>query len=409
MPPLTILKMNIKKKIIKARIRLLSEYPFFGRLCMLLDVKEMAGCPSMGTDGFNLYYNNDFVNSLSEYGLVTILAHEVLHLALGHIWRKDKRDQFRWNIATDYAVNLILEKNGFERVDGVLLDHKYEGMNAEKIYDELENVKTITFYSANEAYQQRENTGKPTPNCPTRRHKYWGTKEKEKLKNKVKGQREGLSDKDKSLLQKKWDAAISEAIRSSKDRGTLPAGLERLIGIVEARENWKEILASYLSYSFSDFDFMRQDRRMLGSPFYLPDLRDETSLEDLVVAFDTSGSIGPDELNQFLSEVKEISKAFPKVKGWMIECDAEVGRVMEIEKVNKIDNFTGGGGTSHVPVFHEIKKRGLNPRVLICFTDMYTDFPDEKPDFPVLWLVTPSGDFSSPPFGRLIKMRDFNN
>lgn len=89
----------------------------------------------------------------------------------------------------------------------------------------------------------------------------------------------------------------------------------------------------------------------------------------------------------------------------MIDCDCEIGEVRELEKLPKRLVFSGGGGTSHRPVIQEVKKRNLSPKVMICFTDLYTEFP-KKPSYPVLWLLTPNGSDEKPPFGRVIKMKE---
>lgn len=119
---------------------------------------------------------------------------------------------------------------------------------------------------------------------------------------------------------------------------------------------------------------------------------------------DTSGSIDDKTMNKFMTEVKSIVRTFPKVKGWFMSCDCTVSQFEELEKVAKLKSTYGYGGTSHIPVFEEIKKRKIIPKVVVCFTDLYTEFPRKKPDYPVLWLLTPDGNDQKPPFGRVIKM-----
>jgi predicted metal-dependent peptidase len=50
--------------------------------------------------------------------------------------------------------------------------------------------------------------------------------------------------------------------------------------------------------------------------------------------------------------------------------------------------ITGGGGTSHLPVFEWFKKNRMFPDLLVALTDLQSEFPPQRPPFPVLWCVT---------------------
>jgi len=375
-------------KLIKAKIALINIQPFLGRLCLLLELKEDKDCPTAGTDGEYFYYNPEYIDSLSEDQLLGVIAHETIHAALGHIWRREKREQHRWNLAADYATNLIITDNNFQLPSNALLDYRYRNFNAEQIYDKLPPTKYICLicsgYGKQEQKGKEKKKGHGNPICAS--HKYW---------------KEAGKKSDSKEMQQKWEAAVFE---SCKQRGDIPAGFERLVEELIPKEDWKQILANYLSASQTDFDFMRRDRRTFNSDFYLPDLNSEEELENIVVTLDTSGSISERMLNHFVSEVKRIIKTFPKVKGWLVDCDCQVGRFTEIEKANTNRNYLDDGGTSHIPIFEEIDRRKLNPKIVICFTDLYTEFPSKKPNYPVLWLVPEDGNKEKPPFGRIIRL-----
>src|SRR3989338_5755621 len=141
---------TIKEKIIRERVQLLLHRPFFGHLTLGLELKELSPeelealppeCRTMATDGKHLYYNPAFVSRLDPKVLQTILAHETMHCALGHLWRQEKRKQLKWNYATDYAINLMLKKEGFSIPANCLCDDKFDGMEAEVIYRKLPDKK----------------------------------------------------------------------------------------------------------------------------------------------------------------------------------------------------------------------------------------------------------------------------
>ena len=76
------------------------------------------------------------MNSLAAE-LEAVLAHEVLHCALGHHCRRGGRDPQLWNEAADLAINPILIGNGFTLPAGALLDPAFNNLSAEEIYARL--------------------------------------------------------------------------------------------------------------------------------------------------------------------------------------------------------------------------------------------------------------------------------
>ena len=64
--------------------------------------------------------------------------------------------------------------------------------------------------------------------------------------------------------------------------------------------------------------------------------------------------------------------------------------------------FKGRGGTSSLPVFDKVKEMKLRPHGMIFLTDMMTDFPAERPPYPVLW-VSVDSDVTAP-FGETIRI-----
>jgi predicted metal-dependent peptidase len=195
--------MDALEKLIIARTALISSSPFFGSLATLFKFKEMKDLPFVaGTDGEYFYYNPSRIVKLSNRQLHFIFAHEVMHCALGHIWRTEKRDKMRWNFATDFVINLILEKNNFELIDGCLLDHKFNNMSSEQVYDILPQQKTLSIKSksSNGMSNTEQIPNGESDKDPTKNHEKWG-----KGKGKKKDSKNG-KDGDK----KKWEDVVSK-------------------------------------------------------------------------------------------------------------------------------------------------------------------------------------------------------
>ena len=67
-----------------------------------------------------------------------VLAHEMLHAALGHDRRAEGRDPYLWNVACDYVINGWLVDMAVGHLpDGGLHDQGLTGLSAESVYDTL--------------------------------------------------------------------------------------------------------------------------------------------------------------------------------------------------------------------------------------------------------------------------------
>ena len=128
-------ELSVHDRIAKARIKLVLDDPFFGVICMRWEVIE-GQTNTMATDGNNLYYAVDFVQSLSDDELVGIIVHEAMHVALLHMLRLGNRDFDTANRAMDYAINPTIDQK-YKLPDGGCNDPKYAGMTYEDIYDDL--------------------------------------------------------------------------------------------------------------------------------------------------------------------------------------------------------------------------------------------------------------------------------
>src|SRR3954452_13115257 len=128
-------------RIQKSRTTLLLDHPFFGTLLFRLGAKPSGSVATMATDGVSLFYNPDFVETLNAAELAGVLAHEVMHPALQHHTRRADRDRERWNIACDYAINPLLLDAGLTLPKDVLIDHRFRGMSAERIYNLIPEEK----------------------------------------------------------------------------------------------------------------------------------------------------------------------------------------------------------------------------------------------------------------------------
>ncbi|MFI7678068.1 hypothetical protein [Actinophytocola sp. NPDC049390] len=96
------------------------------------DISVAAVSPEHG----EIYVNPYATLSAEEWRFV--LAHEMLHAALGHDRRAQGREPYLWNVACDFVINGWLVAMGVGHLpEGALYDQKLTGLSAESVYDTL--------------------------------------------------------------------------------------------------------------------------------------------------------------------------------------------------------------------------------------------------------------------------------
>jgi predicted metal-dependent peptidase len=207
--------------------------------------------------------------------------------------------------------------------------------------------------------------------------------------------------------QAAWDTAITAGAAHAKAMGKLPAGLERLFQeLLSPAVDWKDKIAALFARKLGagSYDWRRPDRRLITRDIYAP-ARSGYGAGDVVVAVDTSGSVGTKELNMFMAEIAGILADVQPKRLIIMWCDANIGRVDECEDENDLNTLRckgvpGGGGTSFVPVFEEIEKMNITPDALVYLTDGMGTFPRTAPKYPVIWgNIYPASKY---PFGDVV-------
>jgi len=390
------------KQITRAKVQLQNEKPFFAYLIMGMKFIEKKDIGTMGVDSFgNCYYNPDFVEKLSEDDLKGVLAHEVLHLILEHLQRGKDYNPKIHNIACDLCVNDMLFENNFCLPSGALLPryHRYEFHNSDGTEIIIEDInKKTSEIIYHELLKHLKDDEKATD----------GENEKRFDKH-IEGDGKPLSKEQKQEIKNKWKKAVSEASAYARQKGDMPKGLGIFIdGLLNEKVNWKSLLYKYLTRTIPyDYSYSRPSKRSFSTGVYMPIMRKEAI--EIVVSLDTSGSIQGQELKDFMSEINGIAKSFNNLSMKLIICDSEIHDIYTIgngdsEAINKLI-IKGGGGTSHKPIYNYVKTHLPNTRLLVNFTDGYTDLNELDESINTLWVICKNGvDESRIPFGEVIKL-----
>ena len=188
--------------------------------------------------------------------------------------------------------------------------------------------------------------------------------------------------------ERKMKAAVRAAVDTARRVAGSEAGsfCDLVEKSMDTKTPWREILADFIvAQSRDDYSFSRPNHRVASADFIMPGLCGN-SLGEIVIAIDSSGSIDQDALNLFRSEVQALVEPY----------DCTVHLVYHHHQIYKTEEWNPGegeiefgadetGGTSHMPVFEWIDENVQCPTLTICFTDLYSVFPEE-PDYPVLFV-----------------------
>src|ERR1051326_884972 len=407
------------QRLKKSRIDLLMDEPFFGSLLMQLQPVEDPSVPTFRTNGEKLWYSPDYLERQNDRQLRTVLCHEVLHPAFLHPFRLGDRDLRAANRAADYVINNFLDNYNQEAVKrgetppfewpaddagkpDVLIDHQYDDMSFEEVYAELMRKPP-----GDEQNPQQPpggpGQGQPGPNGPPQPGAGSGSDGQPGTEQSSPGEfSAGAADEAEAQAQEaKWKVAVKQAAVMAKGRGCLPAGLERTVNeLLDPKAGWREILRNLLtSLAKDDYTWSRPNTRYAGTGMILPSLH-SPRLGRIAVAIDTSGSIGQQELNEFLAEVRAILFDCRPEKLILIQCDAAIQEWTELDPFDEVDvHLKGGGGTNFRPVFERLAEEPEPPAALVYLTDLYGTAPDQAPPYPVIWACN---NQQTGPFGATV-------
>ena len=366
-----------RERLLKAKSQLSLQHPYFGMLASKLKHEPQESIRSYASNGVRFLYNPDFIAQRTQEELFFILTNCVMHHVLAHQQRRLNRRGGLWQLASDFAINNLLAKNGFRIPQGANYNKEYQNMYAEEIYTLLHETYD---YDANAFDEiQEENV------------------QEEKIFELANIQ-ETLDPQTESQWQ--YAATISQEIAQKKS--LLPTGMERLAKkLITNKVDWRfELYNAINRHMRNNYAFMPPSKKHLARGFVLPSLSSDTL--SLCVAIDTSGSIDEALLGSFVGEFSSIMQSFPSIKIELILADAKVHGHYTFFGNDKLDfKIKGGGGTDYRPVFEYIEANLPMNTILLYFTDGDGWFPKYAPNYEVLWALSRKAKI---PFGRALEL-----
>ncbi len=398
----------LETKLAAARTRLILEKPFLGSLVMHLPLKAANAkwCKTTATDAKNFYYNPDYIGRLSLEQTQFVLAHEAMHCALSHFARRNHRQKHRWDVACDYAVNMILDDERMHGPEHALLNAAYRGLTAEEIYPVLHEdppEETMDQHLFDPASDEQGGEGHTRDEGDGQGGSSSNEREGGGGRSQAARAPEDVAPSDPGRLDEQWKSRLAAAAQSARQAGRLSPSLVRLVDHLLAPQlPWRALLARYMtSAARDDYSWKQPSRR--ESAALMPRLSSQSV--DVIVALDTSGSVQEEELRAFLAEIDAL-KGQVRAAITLHACDERLDaqgpwHFAAWEPVCLPESLHGGGGTDFRPLFDWVEREHLRPDLLLYFTDAQGHFPPGEPPYPVVWLVKGKAGV---PFGARVQL-----
>jgi predicted metal-dependent peptidase len=329
------------------------------------------------------------------------------------VWEKlNKKNATLANMACDYVINLQIRDYDPNQHDTEmptdedgqvlgLIDEQYRGMDAHQVFLLLEKEKgsgygkgkggkgTIVVVGDGDDSGQGEGDGDKEPKGFDD-HDWDGAKE--------------LSKEEQEQVAKEIEQALRQgSILVGKMGGNVDRNISEML---TPKIDWKEALRDFVKSMTQGKDkssWRRLHKRYLAADLIMPSSYSE-KVGGITIAIDTSGSIGTEELNQFLSEVKSICEEVSPEVIDLLYWDTHVA-ARETYTENELSGLTestkpaGGGGTEPACVPKYMNKHNIKPECLLMLSDGYIGHQNESDwniEAPVLWCIKGNSRFVAP-------------
>ncbi len=335
-------------------------------------------CPTAYTNGRDEVYGRAFCDPLNDAELRFLVLHECYHKLYRHLttwrWMYEESAQLA-NAACDFVINTKLvddnAADGFAKMTGPLkigcYDKKYAGWDSAQVYHDLKH----------NGMGKGGGSGNGS-----------GTGFDE----------HGWDDAKEMTAQERDELAreIDEAIRQGAlMAGKMGSGGDRdMVELLQPQIDWREALRDFITSTCAGSDYStwrKPNRRYIGAGMYMPSGISE-QIGEIVVAIDTSGSIGGPQLSAFLSEVGSIAETVHpeaiRLLYWDTQvCGDETYKGDEVANLTKSTKPKGGGGTTVECVPAYLQDKQIKAQCVIVLTDGYLGGSWGEWHHPLMWVI----------------------
>ena len=361
----------------KHTARLLRQEPFFAALSRKIDKKASTAVPTAGvrvnpsTGHFEMIYNPEFFEGISDEHKQGVLMHEFYHLVFEHVTGRLPAEGMTkmWNQATDLAINSHLIG---KLPKGALIP-------GEDYFKDFPVGKTADEYLEILKQKQDENedgegngSGEGDPGTWDD-HSGWGdgdntTNEiaKERLKEAVKKAAEEASKGNS------W-GSVSQGVR------------QEIIDSITTKVDWRKVLRYFIktSQKANKRSTIKKINRRYA---YVHPGKKVQRQAKIAIAIDQSGSVSNDMLTKFFNELNNLSKlAEFTVIPFDHDVKPELVYVWKKGTHKKKERVLTGGTCFNAPTDY-VNEHGFDG--MIVLTDLYAPKP-KRCKAQRMWMTTP--------------------
>ena len=405
-----------------ARLGAVTEFPYYADILTVLNFHETDKVETLSVDEWmRVYYNRSFWESKTVTQKIALIVHEALHPGMSHAKRGRALNAIPqlWNIACDMEINdgpklrkMLAGLEGIFPEDanlppGKIAEYYYNqllkeqqqpspqmqsesgdsgesGNNPEDDPSDGESEDSEESDDSGEGQSKGKDTrpGKVAAgNCGSGAD---GQKREYELPAPEDGGPDGVSAEDLEVIRQQVAMKVTQ---SEKARGEVPAGLIRIFEemLKPPKVNWrtqlKQAARDCIGYVRGNEEpsYALPPRRipLQGSRLVLPAMMSPTPNVGLL--FDTSGSMGTDELVRSVSEAEGIFRSLdPTARIRYLACDSKCYGISDVNNIRSLE-LRGGGGTDMRIGIDEAIAQKEKMDVLVIFTDGYTPWPTKAP------------------------------
>ena len=344
-------------------------------------------CPTAYTNGRDDYYGRAFVDGLTDSEFRFLILHETYHKLFKHLttWEHLYKDDPKLaNMACDYVINLMISDENRDLFAVMpkdaegnnigLLDEKFRNMDTAQVYKILKQEQEDNPDDSDQGEGEGNGAGLDE-------HDWEGAQEMD-------------ADEQRELAQE-----IDQAIRQGAlTAGKVGSGGNRAIDqLLQPEVNWREVMREFITETCrgtDDSTWRQPSRRHMAMGMLRPSGITER-VGELVIAIDTSGSIGQQELTKCLSEIKGVCDTVKPESVRILYWDTKVcsdelygdvaGACGSLEQLTQTTKPKGGGGTNVQCVPDHIQANNINAQAVIVLTDGYLGGDWGAWTMPLLW------------------------
>lgn len=391
---------------VKTKVFLSKNAGFLGPLMCSVNFLWTSDILTAQTNGISLYWNPKWFLRLPFETRITVLLHELWHIAFLHMLRRGTRDPKIWNWACDLIINNMLLMQGYT------FHGTHPWLNDDINLWKHPMGRPCGIHDLQASAEEIYDTLFAMPACSVEQEWLWGESQPDENGQMTGDTGDLLEPEDESgigehaIINKVVGAAAAAEL--SGDETGLPGDVETMLKrFLNPKLPWDVLLHRFFAaLGGEDYTWSRPNRRY--HEMYLPSLQEEmNALEHLMYFIDVSGSVTDGEVVRSNSEIKYIKDTHNPRRLTVVLFDTMIQRVYEFYEDDPFEEIiiVGRGGTSLVCVRDYIIEH--QPTAAVIFSDLCCRPMEPLPnEIPTIWIGVNARPDSHVNFGKLIHIRE---